>query len=245
MEPSATTETTLDSKSSAKQKWVLPGLGLCQGLVVTAKNFVQSYYKKERLTTVQYPEERAPITPNFRNFPFLVYDNDDPTPGAGLRCTSCKICEKACPPQCIYIELDRDEKGKSKKCPSVFEIDFSVCMNCGICAEVCPFDSIYMDNEFELSKGNRFDEMLYGLDRLSKSTDYHEKIRPKQAAEVAASRKAAAEKKAAAAKAKAERLKKKADADRLKKEQEATEDAGVDEAGGTPTLPSEKKGDQA
>jgi len=243
MEPSAQTENPKNSKPPAKQKWILPGLGLYQGLVVTAKNFVQSYYKKERLTTVQYPEEQAPISPNFRNFPFLVHDGDDAD--VGLRCTACSICEKACPPQCIYIVLDRDEKGKSKKRPKVFEVDFSVCMNCGICAEVCPFDSIYMDNEFELSKGDRFGEMLYGLDRLVKSTDYHAKIRPEQAAEVAASRKAAEEKKAAAAIAKAERLKKKAEDEKLKKEQEATEVAGVDKAGETPTLPSEKKGDQA
>jgi len=238
------TEKTTDSKSSAKQKWILPGLGLYQGLVVTAKNFVQSYYKKERLTTVQYPEERVAITPNFRNFPFLVFDNDDPTPGAGLRCTSCKICEKACPPQCIYIELERDENGKSNKCPAVFEIDYSVCMNCGICAEVCPFDSIYMDNEFELSNTERFngkDGMLYGLDRLSKSVEYHEKIRPEQAAEVAASRKAAAEKKAAAAKAKAERLKKKAEADKLKKEQEAKEAAEAPKEDVKPEVKAEPK----
>ena len=243
MEPSAQTENPKDSKPPAKQKWILPGLGLYQGLVVTAKNFVQSYYKEDRLTTVQYPEEQAPISPNFRNFPFLVHDGDDAD--VGLRCTACSICEKACPPQCIYIVLERDEKGKSKKRPKVFEVDFSVCMNCGICAEVCPFDSIYMDNEFELSKDDRFGEMLYGLDRLVKSTDYHAKIRPEQAAEVAASRKAAAEKKAAAAKAKAERLKKKAEDEKLKKEQESTEDAGVDKAGGTPTLPSDQKGEQA
>ncbi len=220
MEPSANTEKATEG-TATKKKWTMPGLGLFQGLGVTAKNAIQSYYKEDRLTTVQYPEERVEITPNFRNFPFLVHDGDDPD--AGLRCTACSMCEKACPPQCIYIELMRDENGKSMKRPAVFEIDFSVCMNCGICAEVCPFDSIYMDNEFELSATNRYDDLLYGLDRLVKSVEYHEKIRPEQAAQVAASRKAAAEKKAAAAKAKAERLKKKAEADKLKKEQEAKE----------------------
>ncbi|MEJ6571695.1 MAG: NADH-quinone oxidoreductase subunit I [Akkermansiaceae bacterium] len=218
MESPANTDKTTASKQPAKQKWILPGAGLYQGLVVTAKNFIQSYYKKERLTTVQYPEERAPISPNFRNFPFLVHDGDDAD--VGLRCTACTICEKSCPPQCIYIVLDRDENGKSKKRPKVFDIDLSVCMNCGICAEVCPFDSIYMDNEFELSKDDRFGGMLYGLDRLVKSTEFHAKIRPEEAAQVAASRKAAAEKKAAAAIVKAERLKKKAEDDRLKKEEE-------------------------
>lgn len=240
MESPANTDKTTASKPPAKQKWILPGAGLYQGLVVTAKNFIQSYYKKERLTTVQYPEERAPISPNFRNFPFLVHDGDDAD--VGLRCTACTICEKSCPPQCIYIVLDRDENGKSKKRPKVFDIDLSVCMNCGICAEVCPFDSIYMDNEFELSKDDRFGGMLYGLDRLVKSTEFHAKIRPEEAAQVAASRKAAAEKKAAAAIVKAERLKKKAEDDRLKKEEEEKEAA---QAAETPESPEDDttKGD--
>ena len=121
---------------------------------------VESFYKKERMTTVQYPEERAPISPNFRNFPFLVHDGD---PIAGLRCVACSICEKECPPQCIYIVLERDENGKSLKRPKVFDIDVSVCMNCGICAEVCPFDSIYMDGEYELSTDDRFGGLLFDL----------------------------------------------------------------------------------
>jgi hypothetical protein len=44
---------------------------------VTARNFVGSFYDKERLTTIQYPEERAPLPENYRNFPFLVHDGDD------------------------------------------------------------------------------------------------------------------------------------------------------------------------
>jgi NADH-quinone oxidoreductase subunit I len=168
------------------------------------------------MTTVQYPEERAPISPNFRNFPFLVYDND---PKAGLRCTACSICEKECPPQCIYIVLERDENGKSMKRPKVFDIDLSVCMNCGICAEVCPFDSIYMDGEYEMSTDDRFGGLLFGLDRLSKSAEYHMKLRPEEASEVMARRKAEEEKKAAAAAAKEAKAK----ADKEAKEKAAAE----------------------
>jgi NADH-quinone oxidoreductase subunit I len=197
-------------------RWTMPGLGLLQGLAVTGKNMVQSFYKKERMTTVQYPEERAPISPNFRNFPFLVYDDN---PESGLRCTACSICEKECPPQCIYIVLDRDENGKSLKRPKIFDIDLSVCMNCGICAEVCPFDSIYMDGQYELSTADRFGGLLFGLDRLSKSADYHMQLRPEQASEVMARRKAEEEKKAAAAAAKA--AKAKADAEAKKAAAEA------------------------
>ncbi len=181
-------------------QWSLPGIGLLKGLVVTGRNMLGSYYRKERMTTVQYPEERAPISPNFRNFPFLVFDGDNPVDG--LRCVACAICEKECPPQCIYIILERDENGKSVKRPKVFDIDISVCMNCGICAEVCPFDAIYMDGEYELSTEKRFGGLLFHRERLAKSADYHAGLRPEQAAEVAAKRKAEQDKKAAAQAAK-------------------------------------------
>lgn len=177
-----------------------PGFGLLQGLVVSGRNLVGSFFRKERLTTVQYPEEKAPVSPNFRNFPFLVYDGDDPI--GGLRCTACSICEKECPPQCIYIVLDRDEAGKSLKRPKIFDIDISVCMNCGICAEVCPFDSIYMDGEYEIATGDRFDALLLRREDLSKSEDYHLKLRPLEAEAVREKRRAEEEKKAAAAAAK-------------------------------------------
>lgn len=194
----------------APARWLMPGAGLVKGLLVTGQNLVQSFYKKDRMTTVQYPEERAPISPNFRNFPFLVYDDD---PQAGLRCTACSICEKECPPQCIYIILDRDENGKSLKRPKVFDIDLSVCMNCGICSEVCPFDSIYMDGEYEMSTDDRFGGLLFGLDRLAKSAEYHMQLRPAQASEVMAKRKAEEEKKAAAAAAKVAKANEKAAAE--------------------------------
>lgn len=210
------------AKPAKSGKWVVPGLGLLQGLAVTGRNMVESFYKKERMTTVQYPEERAPISPNFRNIPFLCYDDD---PVAGLRCTACKICEKSCPPQCIYIVMERDENGKALKRPKVFDIDASVCMGCGICAEVCPFDSIYMDGEFELATDNRFEGLLFGVDQLSKSAEYHLKLRPAEASEVLARRKEQAEKKAAKAAAKAAKAK----ADAEKKAREAAEAEQADE----------------
>ena len=53
------------------------GEGLLKGMAETARNFLGSYVSKDRLTTVQFPEERvAPIEAS-RNFPFLVYDGGD------------------------------------------------------------------------------------------------------------------------------------------------------------------------
>lgn len=204
-------------------RWIMPGLGLLQGLMISGKNALQSYYKKDRMTTIQYPEQRVEITPNFRNFPFLCYDGDRAT---GLRCTACSICENECPPKCIYIVLDRDENGKSLKRPKVFDIDISVCMNCGICAEVCPFDSIYMDGEYEMSTDDRFGGLMLGLDRLAKSADYHMQLRPEEASAVLAKRKAEEEKKRAAAAAKEAKAK----ADKEAKEKAAAE-AKTDEKG--------------
>ena len=48
------------------------GEGILKGLAETAKNFVGSFVSAERLTTVQYPEQRiAPIEAT-RDFPFLA-----------------------------------------------------------------------------------------------------------------------------------------------------------------------------
>ena len=157
------------------------GTGIVKGLAQTAKNFVKSYSDPERLVTVQYPEERLPLKEASRNFPFLVFDQD---PESGLRCVACKICEKECPPQCIYIVLERDEKGKPQKRPKVFDIDVSVCMSCGICAEVCPFEAIKMDQVYELSTLDRFEPLLLKKEELAKSNAYYHSIHPREAAEV-------------------------------------------------------------
>ena len=180
------------------------GTGILKGMAVTARNFVGSYFEKDRLITVQYPEERNPLPENYRNFPFLPYDGDDPN--AGLRCVACKICEKECPPQCIYIVKSEDKKpdymGKPQFYPKVFDIDISVCMSCQICVEVCPFEAIKMDTEFELSTADRFGGLLLKKDQLAKSNEAYHKIHPTEAAEVDG--RLAAEKAKAEAKAKAD-----------------------------------------
>jgi NADH-quinone oxidoreductase subunit I len=175
------------------------GKGLLKGLSETAKNFIGSYSDPARLTTVEYPEERLLLKENTRNFPFLVHDGSDPE--KALRCVACKICEKECPPQCIYIVLERDEKGKPQKHPRVFDIDISVCMSCQICVEVCPFDAIKMDQVYELSRFDRFEGLLLHKRDLAKSNDYYHSIHPTEATEVD-ERLAAEKAKAEAAKAK-------------------------------------------
>ena len=186
------------------------GTGLLQGLAVTAKNFVGSFHDSARYTTVEYPEVKPKLPENYRNFPFLVSENATDPMGT-LRCVACQICEKECPPQCIYIEKSKDKKpdaaGKLQIYPAIFAIDMSVCMSCQICVEVCPFDAIKMDQDFEIATANRFEALLLNREQLAKPNSHYHSIHPTEAAEVdtrlAAERKAAAEKAKAAAAAKA------------------------------------------
>ena len=162
------------------------GEGILKGMAETAKNFVGSYVSKERLTTVEYPEQRIPTAENARVFPFLVYDG--PEWQSGLRCVACQICEKECPPKCIYIDKSTDKKpdfvGKAQFYPAKFDIDVSVCMSCQICVEVCPFEAIKMDTQFELATDDRFGGLLLDREQLSKSNEYYHSIHPTEATEV-------------------------------------------------------------
>ena len=87
--------------------------------------------------TVMYPEEKLPVPERFRFIPFLI--TDDPAPGQTYGkdwCTSCGICAKVCPPQCIWIVRTVDPKtNKPVPQPAEFYIDADLCMNCGFCAE--------------------------------------------------------------------------------------------------------------
>ncbi len=105
-----------------------------------------------------------------------------------LRCVACQICEKECPPQCIYIEKSKDKKpdanGKMQIYPAVFDIDIAVCMSCQICVEVCPFDAIEMDQVFEIAATDRFSGLMLDKRALAKPNSYFHQVHPTQAAEV-------------------------------------------------------------
>ena len=159
------------------------GEGIVKGMAETAKNFFGSYFSAERLTTVEYPEQRIAPYEASRVFPFLVFDGSDWE--AGMRCVACQICEKECPPKCIFIEKSKDKKpdalGRPQFYPARFDIDISVCMSCQICVEVCPFEAIKMDTEYELSTDNRFGGLLLDRRQLAKSNQYYHQIHPAEA----------------------------------------------------------------
>ena len=177
-------------------RWFV-GAGVLTGMLVTLREFIGTYPLGRALLrllgtsighglfTVQYPETKQAHHERLRYFPFLVYDK---TPD-NLRCVACKICEVECPPQCIHIVMEKNEQGRPTKAygrtyPKEFDIDTSICMSCRICVDVCPFDAIEMDNDYELSAGDRYAHMLFDLKKLLKPNEYFQKIKPEEAATV-------------------------------------------------------------
>jgi NADH-quinone oxidoreductase subunit I len=138
------------------------------------ENTITQDYKTSGLFTVEYPDERLPVYERFRVLPVLIYDTED----GNVRCTSCNICAKVCPPQCIWMSQAKSPKGTVVPLPEDFYIDMDVCMNCGLCSEYCPFDAIKMDHNFELSNYERHQTHIFNLQDLLVSSEFYAKSHP-------------------------------------------------------------------
>jgi NADH-quinone oxidoreductase subunit I len=192
------------------------GFGVLRGMMVTLKHFIETYTEDPRRTaanaktpdavwqspndakglfTVEYPEQKLRIFERFRFYPMLIVDGE-----TGVDwCTSCGICAKVCPPQCIWIVRGTKPDGKPKPEPEEFYIDTTICMQCGYCAEFCPFDAIKMNHDYELSAYERHESAIYNKDMLSVTTTYYARTHPIAWAEEKAARDAKDAKKAGAA----------------------------------------------
>jgi NADH-quinone oxidoreductase subunit I len=202
----------------------MDGIGILKGLGVTLKRFVDTYlddiawwgkryFTKEGVAhrssvdtrgifTIQYPDEKLPVPEEFRYTPILLYETDE-NDVIHYRCTSCGICAKVCPPQCIWIVRSTDPNtGRPVPEPAEYYIDVDVCMNCGFCAEFCPFDAIKMDHNYELSVYDRHARNIFNKEKLRRPVSYYAEIRPTNYAREEAAR-AEAEAAKAARKAKA------------------------------------------
>ncbi len=187
------------------------GLGILKGLGVTFKHFINTYVddlkyagkkagltnfearqglKAEGIFSVQYPDEKLAVPERFRFVPFLVIEDlDNPERPGHDWCTSCGICAKVCPPQCIWIVRGEDPVTKRPVPePEAFFIDIDICMNCGFCAEFCPFDAIKMDHDYELASYDRTQNHIFDKERLSKPFNYWKTIAPTTATEEAEAR---------------------------------------------------------
>ncbi|MEO1890828.1 MAG: NADH-quinone oxidoreductase subunit NuoI, partial [Candidatus Thioglobus sp.] len=106
------------------------------GLKITAKELIN------KKITVQYPEEKTPISPRFRGIHALRrYPNGEE------RCIACKLCEAVCPANAITIESEMRDDGTRRT--TQYDIDLFKCIFCGFCEEACPVDAIVETQIFE------------------------------------------------------------------------------------------------
>jgi NADH-quinone oxidoreductase subunit I len=117
---------------------------LFKGMALTGK------YMFSRSITIQFPEEKTPLSPRFRGLHALRrYENGEE------RCIACKLCEAVCPAMAITIESDQRADGSRRT--TRYDIDLTKCIFCGFCEESCPVDSIVETHIFEYHGEKRGD----------------------------------------------------------------------------------------
>lgn len=109
--------------------------------------------------TLEYPEEKVVLGPEFRGRPVLVAENGKE------RCVACGLCARACPPFAISMQAAEVEDDQKERYPETFEIDMLRCIFCGFCEEVCPEEAIVMSPEYDMNFSNR-EDAVFGKDRL-------------------------------------------------------------------------------
>jgi NADH-quinone oxidoreductase subunit I len=133
---------------------------LIKGLALTGR------YALSRSITVQYPEEKTPMSNRFRGLHALRrYPNGEE------RCIACKLCEAVCPAMAITIESTQREDGTRRT--SRYDIDLTKCIFCGFCEESCPVDSIVETHVLEYH-GEKRGDLYYTTEMLLAVGDRYE-----------------------------------------------------------------------
>ena len=123
-----------------------------------------------RRVTVQYPEQKAYLSPRYRGRIVLTRD-----PDGGERCVACNLCAVACPVDCISLQAAEDEHGR--RYPEFFRINFSRCIFCGYCEEACPTYAIQLTPDTEMGEYKRknlvYEKADLMIDGPGKYPDYN------------------------------------------------------------------------
>ena len=144
-------------------------LELVRGLALTGR------YMFKKKFTVQYPEEKAPISPRFRG----LHAQRRYASGEE-RCIACKLCEATCPALAITIEAEPREDGSRRT--TRYDIDLFKCIFCGYCQESCPVDAIVETRLYEYHFENREDAIMTKEKLLAMGDKYEQQL----AADIAA-----------------------------------------------------------
>ncbi len=117
------------------------------GLKLTGRYFFS------RKVTIQYPEEKTPVSPRFRGI-----HAQRRYPNGEERCIACKLCEAVCPALAITIEAEPRTDGSRRT--TLYDIDLFKCVYCGFCEEACPVDAIVLTGSHDYHMENRGENIL-------------------------------------------------------------------------------------
>ena len=118
--------------------------------------------------TINYPYEKAPLSPRFRGEHALRrYPNGEE------RCIACKLCEAVCPALAITIEAEERDDGSRRT--TKYDIDMTKCIYCGLCQESCPVDAIVQGPNYEFATETH-EELLYNKEKLLDNGDRWESV---------------------------------------------------------------------
>ena len=135
-------------------------------------------YMVSRPFTLEYPEEKAPISPRFRGLHALRrYPNGEE------RCIACKLCEAVCPALAITIEAEPRDDGSRRT--TRYDIDLFKCIFCGFCEESCPVDSIVETHIYEYHFEERGEQIMTKEKLLATGEKYEQEIAAARAAQAA------------------------------------------------------------
>ncbi len=147
-------------------------LELFKGMSVTGR------YLFRKKFTLNYPEEKAPVSPRFRGL-----HAQRRYPNGEERCIACKLCEAVCPANAITIEAAPREDGSRRT--TRYDIDLFKCIFCGFCEESCPVDSIVETRIYEYHFENRGEQIMTKEKLLAIGEQYEEQLAADRAAQAA------------------------------------------------------------
>ena len=134
---------------------------LLKGMLLTGR------YMFKRKVTVQFPEEKTPMSPRFRGLHALRrYPNGEE------RCIACKLCEAVCP--ALAITIESEQRADDTRRTTRYDIDLTKCIFCGFCEESCPVDSIVETHILEYH-GEKRGDLYFTKDMLLAIGDRYEK----------------------------------------------------------------------
>ena len=143
---------------------------LLKGLSVTGSYFFA------RKFTLQYPEQKAPVSPRFRGLHALRrYPNGEE------RCIACKLCEAVCP--ALAITIDAEPRADGSRRTTRYDIDLFKCIYCGFCEESCPVDSIVETRIYEYHFENRGEQIMTKQMLLDIGDKYEQQLAADRAAQ--------------------------------------------------------------